>query len=331
MGIKNLLKFLLEKEDIVETKDLNFYHGKKIGIDISILLYQSVISIRNSGSDLINNQGELSSHILGIFNRTLTFLDNGIIPVYVFDGKPPLMKQKILNQRKEVRNKALNKLNDVTNQEDKIKYLKRSVWITKEHNDQCKELLDLMGIPYINAIEEADSELANLCKSNKVYGVLTEDMDILTFGSPIIIRNLISYNKIPIQIELKNILEKLDLTYDQFIDLCILFGCDYCYNLTDVKYNEIYDMYIKYKSIDKTLEELIKLGYLIPPNFEYSEAKKYFLNSSHKIVEDNSLKILKPDIENLTNLLVNKYGLIKYKIVSKVIKLAKYYDKFQDL
>ena len=330
MGIKNLLKFLLEN-NLVETKEIIYYYGKKIGIDISILIYQSVISIRNSGSDLTNNNGELSSHILGIFNKTLNFLENGIIPIYVFDGKPPIMKQKILNARKEVRCKALNKFNQVENEIDKIKYFKRSVWITKSHNDQCRELLDLMGIPYINAVEEADSELANLCKSNKVDAILTEDMDILTFGSPKIIRNLTSFNKIPLEIELDKILNSLNLTYEQFIELCILFGCDYCYNLSDVKYNEIYNTYIKYKSIDKTLNELRNLGYCIPINFDYRESKEYFMSSPHKIINDNNLKINNPNIKELNNLLVNKYGLIKYKINSKLNKLLKYYEKFKDI
>jgi flap endonuclease-1 len=329
MGIKNLLKFLLE-ENLIETKELQYYEQKKIGIDISILMYQSVISIRNSGSDLLNNNGEISSHILGIFNKTLNFLDNGIIPIFVFDGKPPQIKQKILNTRKEIRYKALNKLNEIITEKDRIKYLKRSVCITKEHNDQCRELLNLMGIPYIDAIAEADSELANLCKKKQVDAVLTEDMDILTFGSPIIIRNLTSYNKLPIQIELNKVLENLNLTYEQFIELCILFGCDYCYNIPDIKYNDIYNVYIKFKSIEKTLIELRNIGYNIP-NFDYQEAKDYFLESPHKIIENEQLKLSEPNIDKLNNLLVNKYGLIKYKIISKLNKLFKYYKNYKIL
>jgi flap endonuclease-1 len=188
-----------------------------------------------------------------------------------------------------------------------------------------------MGVPYINAIEEADSELAQLCKNNKVFAILTEDMDILTFGSPIIIRNLTSFSKQPIHIELKTILYNLDLSYEQFIELCILFGCDYCYNLTDVKYNEIYNTFIKFKSIDKTIDELKKLGYIIPNNFDYIEAKKYFINSIHKEIDDEKLKLLTPDIEKLNDLLVNKYGLINYKINYKINKLLKYYEKFKNI
>lgn len=330
MGIKNLLKFLSDYSEIIEQKEPMDYYGKKIAIDISILMYQVVIAIRNSGSDLTNEKGEITSHILGLFNKTLSFLEKGIIPVYVFDGKPPQLKQKILEFRKQIRKKALEKLSDVQTEQEKIKYLKRSVWISKEQMDQCRELLNLMGIPYIDAPEEADSQLSYLCKENMVYAVLTEDMDILTFGSPKIIRNLTSSKKTPLEIKLCKVLEKLSLTYDQFIELCILFGCDYCPNLTDVKYNIIFDTYTKFKNVEDTLIDLKSQGYNIPEIFNYKEAKEYFKNVSHNFVSNEKLKLKKPDNDKIIELLVGKYGLIKYKVINKVIKLNEYYNRFKN-
>lgn len=330
MGIKCLLKFLSDYPDLIQEKEIKNYYGKRIAIDISILMYQVVIAIRNSGSDLTNNKGQITSHILGLFNKTLAFLDKGIIPIFVFDGKPPILKQKILDARKQIRKKALEKLNEAQTESDKIKYFKRSVCITREQMDQCRELLTLMGIPFINAPEEADSELAYLCKSNMVYAVLTEDMDILTFGSPKIIRNLTSNKKIPLEIKLSDILDKLKLSHDEFIELCILFGCDYCPNIADVKVSDMYQIYLKHKSIDKTLEELKTCGYVIPEVFEYTDAKQYFMNSTHDVVSGEVLKLKKPDIDKILNLLVNRYGLIKYKVIGKLNKLNTFYQKFKD-
>lgn len=327
MGIKNLLKFLSTYPDIIKEKKIKDFYGKKIAIDISILIYQIVIAIRNSGADLVNNKGQIISHIVGLFNKTLSFLDKGIIPVYVFDGKPPKLKQKILEVRKQIRKKALEKLSDAQNDIDKIKYLKRSVLISRDQIDQCRELLTLMGIPFIDAPEEADSELSYLCKYNMVYSVLTEDMDILTFGSPRIIRNLTSSKKTPIEIELTEILNRLNITHEQFIELCILFGCDYCPILTDVKPDKIFQTYIKHKNIDKTLKELKTLGHKIPDNYEYYNAKKYFMNSIHKDVDQFELKIKKPDNEKLVKLLVDNYGLNKYKVLKKIVKLNDFYNK----
>ena len=333
MGIKNLLKFLSEYSNIIQEKDIKTYYGKRIAIDISIIMYQVVIAIRNSGSDLINSKGEICSHILGLFNKTLKFMEKGIIPIFVFDGKPPSLKRKVLDTRKNIRNKALEKLNnleDVLSESDKIKYLKRSVFISKEQTDQCRELLELMGLPYIDAPEEADSELSYLCKNNLVYAVLTEDMDILTFGSPKIIRNLTSSKTNLIEIDLQNILNTLDLTYDQFIELCIMFGCDYCPSVNDIKTSEIYKVYHKHKNIDKTLIELKLRNYHVPDKINYIEAKEYFIESHHQIIDPKQLQLKEPNNKQLLNLLTSKYGLIKYKIINKLNKLQEFYLKFKD-
>jgi len=330
MGIKNLLKFLSEKPNIVKKINLNDYYGKKIAIDISILIYQVVISIRNSGADITNKNGDVTSHILGLFNKTINFLEKGIIPVFVFDGKPPELKRKVINTRKEIKRKAIEKLQDAKTKEDKIKFLKRSVTITRNQMNQCRELLKIMGIPYVDAPEEADSELSYLCRENMVYAVLTEDMDILTFGSPRIIRNLSCNKKSYVEIDLSNTLSNLNLDYEQFIELCILFGCDYCSHINDVKTNIIYETYIKYKTIEGTIEKLKSEGYNIPNEFEYKDAKRYFINYNSSPVSENDLKLIKPDTDELLNLLVNKYGFIKFKLINKINRLVFHYNNFKD-
>jgi flap endonuclease-1 len=331
MGIKNLLYFLSHFSDTIKEIDRNTFYGKKIAVDISILIYQVVIASKNHESKLTSKTGEMVSHILGLFNKTIFFLDKGIIPIYVFDGKPPKIKEKIIQLRKNNKLKALEKLNNVLTSTDKIKYLKKSVWITKAQMNQCRELLILMGIPYIDAPEEADSQLSYLCKTNMVYAVLTEDMDILTFGSPIIIRNFISNHKNPIQITLNTILNKLNLSYNQFIELCILFGCDYCYHIKNIKPNDIYNIYIKTKSIEKTLDELKNMGYNIGDNYDYTNAIQYFINASHIHIEENQLELNKPNIDKLFNLLVNKYNLNKYIINIKLNRLNIYYNNLKSI
>ena len=92
------------------------------------------------------------------------------------------MKNDILNSRREQRNKAKKKMSAAKDKDEKIKYFKRSVVISKKQLEECQYLLKLLGIPVINAPEEADSQCAWLAKNNLVYGVSTEDMDILIFG-----------------------------------------------------------------------------------------------------------------------------------------------------
>jgi len=326
MGIKCLLKFINEIPDLIQNVDNSKYKFKRIAIDISILIYRIIISVRNSGADYTNQQGEITTHILGLFNKTIELLSNGIIPVYIFDGKPPELKNKTLENRKQIRRKALEKLENATTDEDKIKYLKRSSSISKDQWDQCRDLLDMMGIPYINAPEEADSQCAWLAKMNLVEGVLTEDMDILTFGSPKIIRNLTSHKIETSEISLPKILEKIKLTQEEFIEFCILLGCDYCPGITEMKPNVIYKYYSENKSIEKTLEAMKKDNLNVPDEINYKETKKYFLEPGVKKVTKEDLVFKKPQQEQLLDKLVNKYGLIKYLIKIKLDKLNKHYE-----
>ena len=310
MGIKNLLKLINSYPDLPNDRKIEDFSERKVAIDISILLYQVVISIRNSGSDLTNNRGEITSHILGLFNKTIKLLEKKIIPVYVFDGKPPELKKKVLDLRKTVRVKAKEKMDSAMTDEDKIKYFKRSVIINKKQLQECRNLLELMGVPYVDAPEEADSQCAWLCKNGLVDSVLTEDMDILTFGSPSIVRNLTSMKKSPVEIKLEDIKEKFGWSDDQFIEMCILFGCDYCDHIVDIHYLKIFQEFQKSKNIDKVLKSLKR-------EIKYSDGINYFKNP---IVNDSieNLNLMKPNLENLEKVLINDYGLIKYKLQKKI-------------
>ena len=329
MGIKGLLRFLKEYPDLVIKKSIEEFKGKKIAVDISIILYQVVIAIRSTGSDLVNKQGEISSHILGLFNKTFTLLKRDITPIFVFDGKPPDIKSDLLLTRKNYRSKAEELMKNAKTEEERIKYFKRCVNISSKQINEAKELLELMGIPYIEAPEEADIQCAYLCKNGLVYGVLTEDMDILTFGSNKIVRNLSSYKKDCYEIDLNKILNKLKFNMENFIDFCILLGCDYCKGLNDIKTNIIYKYFIHTKNVNKTIKLLKSDGYFVD-NIEkdYVKARNYFL-SNNKVVKNlnGKLELKKPNLIKLENLLVNKYGLVKSKIKNKINFMK---DKYTD-
>lgn len=328
MGIKKMLKFLnINYPEIIKKINDNELEGKRIAIDISILLYQVVIAIRNSGADMFNNQGEISSHILGLFNKTINLLKLNIIPIYVFDGKPSEFKSNTINNRKDFKQKAIDKLNntDIITEDDKIKYFKRSVYITKAQINECIELLEIMGIPYIIAPEEADSQCAELVKCGLADGVLTEDMDIMTFGAKKIYRNLTSYKKDTLTISMDDVLNVLDINYDQFIELCLLFGCDYCEYLNDMKPEDIYKYFSKNKNFIDTINNIKKDGHNINDSSDYLQYKNYFINAP--VTKIKSIELKQCDVPKLEKLLVSKYGLVKMRIQNKLEFLEEYYNK----
>lgn len=320
-----MLKFLNNNyPDLIKSIDCSNFNNTRIAIDISIILYQVIIAIRNSGADMTNQQGDITSHILGLFNRTIVLLKMNIIPIYVFDGPPPEFKHKVIQNRKDIKLRAFNKLEEDLSEEDKIKYFKRTVSISKKQIEECKELLSMMGIPYIEAPAEADSQCAQLVKDGLASGVLTEDMDILTFGASTIYRNLTSYKKTPFQINLIDILTKLDLSYEQFVELCILFGCDYCDKIKEICPNTIYKYYHMNKNIKDTLDVLYQDNIINKSTFDnynlvdFFKYKNYFINPPVNNNNYNNIELKKCNIKELEKILVVKYGLIKNKIQNKI-------------
>ena len=158
----------------VELKSL---HGRKVAIDASMAIYQFLIAVRSGGPNqqammLTNAEGETTSHIQGMFNRTIRFMTEGIRPVFVFDGKPPSIKSHELTKRREKREKAqaaLKVASEEGNVEDINKQDKRLVRAGTKENNDCKKLLELMGVPVVNAPCEAEAQAAALAQSGQVY------------------------------------------------------------------------------------------------------------------------------------------------------------------
>jgi len=311
MGIKGLFKFIKKyAPSAVNEITVSDLKNKTIAFDTSILIYQFVIAIRNSGDDLVNKHGDMTSHIHAIIMKTLSFLKKKINPIYVFDGKPPAIKFDTLKERVKSRQSAIESLesNIEIDKETKIKLLKQSVVITNKQMEECKEILKLIGIPVIQADQEADSQCAYLSKNNIVDAIASEDMDLLTFGTKVLLRNINSNNVI--EIKLANILNECNITYDQFIDLCIMLGCDYCPTIEGIGMHKAYKLIKDYGNLDIIVNsDSIKKKIYISDEFiqRYLVAREYFKNPP---VNDNIGEILwnVTKTDELKELLINKYS-----------------------
>lgn len=187
----------------------------------SMSIYSFLIAVRSDGQQLMSDTGETTSHLMGLFYRTLRMVDNGIKPLYVFDGAPPKLKSGELAkrfQRKHEAQAAAEEAKETGTAEDVEKFSRRTVRVTREHNEECQRLLKLMGIPYIVAPTEAEAQCAVLARGGKVYAAASEDMDTLTFDSPILLRHLTfsEQRKEPIlEIHLDTVLESLGMERKQ--------------------------------------------------------------------------------------------------------------------
>ena len=274
--------------------------GRKIAIDASMALYQFLVAVRSSSNAtgggsggfgqmmLTNDAGEVTSHIQGMFNRTIKMMTSGIKPVYVFDGKAPEMKGDELAKRSAKRAKAQSDLEiaqSSDNVEDIDKFSKRLVKVTRQHNLDCQDLLKFMGVPFVVALSEAEAQCAELAKKGKVYATATEDMDALTFRTPKLLRKLTfsqGKDKQPIiEIDTEAVLKGLDLTYDQFVDLCILCGCDYCNTIKGIGPKTALKLIRQHKSLEEIIEYLQKneKKYEIPVGWNKMKIPKIDSNS----------------------------------------------------
>ncbi|XP_042021853.1 flap endonuclease 1 [Salvia splendens] len=328
MGIKGLTKLLADNAPkSMKEQKFESYFGRKIAIDASMSIYQFLIVVGRSGTEMLTNEaGDVTSHLQGMFSRTIRLLEAGIKPVYVFDGQPPDLKKQELAKRYSKRADATEELNNAQetgNKEDIEKFSKRTVKVTKKHNEDCKKLLRLMGVPVIEAPSEAEAQCAALCKSNKVYAVASEDMDSLTFGAPKFLRHLMdpSSKKIPVmEFEVSKVLEELNLTMDQFIDFCILCGCDYCDSIRGIGGMTALKLIRQHRSIENILENINKERYQIPEEWPYQEARRLFKEPS-VLTNDDELRWSSPDEEGLISFLVNENGFNSDRVTKAIEKI----------
>ena len=290
MGIKELGSFLQKNcPDSIYNIKLNDLPTKLASIDTSLFMYKFKYS--NGENFLVK--------FVEMINRLKI---NNITPIFVFDGEPPSEKIETIESRKEKKNEYKEQLfllnqkknNSISSDEqkdinEKIKKLsKKIIYVTKDNIKQLKELLSILNIPYIHENIEADLISSKLSSSNIVDMVVSEDMDHLTNGTKYLIRDFNVNNNIAICYDLFKIRNQLSLNHLEFINLCILFGCDYLkrikglgtissFNIiTSIESNKIEDIVDKIKKTKKVD---------IPKNYihNFNKAVKIFKNEDVKL------------------------------------------------
>ncbi len=117
---------------------------------------------------------------------------------------------------------------------------------------------------------EAEAQASALCKEGLVYATGTEDMDALTFQTPILLRKMTFANQSKSTVQTMNYqkaLEGLELNPDQFVDLCILLGCDYTDSIRGVGPKTALKLMKEHKSIEQILKNLDRKKYQVPKDW----------------------------------------------------------------
>ena len=316
--------------ELVDGKEIQIEElfDKRIAIDSFNWLYQFLTIIRQKdGQPLQDSQGRITSHLSGLFYRSLRLMEANVHPVYVFDGPPPAFKKETTKQRIDVRLEAKKEWQlalERKDYEEARKYAQRSAMITEEIITDSKELLSAMGIPVIQASSEGEALCSAMARNGDVYAAATQDYDSLLFGCPRLVRNLSitgkkkrgdSYIIInPEIILLKDFLAKLEITQEQLIVLGILVGTDYnpggIKGIGPKKALEL----VKKKNRKEIMNEII---WDFPATFD--EIFDFLKNPP---VNDYKIEFNPPDKEKIKRILCDEHDFSEERIDSGLEKIS---------
>jgi len=283
--------------DVIPRKKvaLESLSNKRIAIDAYNTLYQFLAIIRGVGGEhLKDSRGRVTSHLSGLFYRNVNLLELGMKLVYVFDGAPPELKAVEIDRRRKQRDEAKRQYAVAVNAGDMVsarKYAEASTSLRQDMVVESKQLLDAMGIPWVDAPSEGEAQAAVMSMEGTVDAVGSQDHDSLLFGAPLLARNItisgrrrlpsknITIEVEPETISLQETLKALELSREQLIDFGILMGTDFnpdgFRGIGPVKGLKLLKTYHSIDKIEPLKEEVAKIDYrAIRDLFLHPPAKK---------------------------------------------------------
>lgn len=333
MGV-NISEIVPRKE--IEIKDLK---GKVIAIDALNTLYQFLTTIRQAdGTPLMDKKGNITSHLSGLFYRNINLLQEGIKPIYVFDGKPPELKREELEKRKKQKKIAQEKYEKAKAEEDTYGMRKYSAQFVKVDNkiiEESKELLEAMGIPTIQSEGEGEAQAAQIVAHNLAWASASQDYDSLLYGTPRLIRNMTLSRKrktgsgVYVEtmmelVEFENLLAKLQINKDQLICLGILVGTDFnpggVRGIGQKRALEI----VQKNKFPIEIFNFVEKSDRYELDFDWQEIFKEF--HKHNISKEEKIDFKKIDEEKITEILL-KHDFSEDRIDSGLQKLRGIEDK----
>lgn len=311
------------------------YNGQTLTVDSYNTLYQFLSNIRQpDGTPLMDHLGRVTSHLSGVFYRTTSMIQNGIRPVYVFDGKPPRLKNRTLEERKLVREKNRIELEKAVEagDEPRIRSLSsRMNYVSREIVSDTKTLLSLMGLPYIEAPSEGEAQASWMCSQGLANGVISQDYDSLLFGARILLRNFaftgkrklpgrnIYVNVSPEYVDLGENLENLHITREQLVDIGLMVGTDFNRGLERVGAKTALNLIGKHGNIFNVLKAK---GTEIE---NIDEIREIFLNPD--VVEVREIEFSKADGEGILNFLCDEHSFSRDRVSPYVKTLIDNYGR----
>jgi len=311
-------------------RSLEDFANRAIAIDAFNTLYQFLSIIRQpDGTPLMDSQGRVTSHLSGIVYRTTNLLALGIRPIFVFDGEPPKLKTRTIAVRGETKVRAQRQWEDALLKGDlataRTKAMQTSR-LTREMVEQSRRLLELLGVPWVQAPSEGEAQAARIAQKGDAWATASQDYDSFLFGSPVLVRNLALSGKrklprkaayvdvTPEQADLAATLAKLELTREQLVDLAILIGTDFNSGIKGIGPKKALALVRKHGTLETIFQE-------IGTAIENADAiRDIFLHPN--VTDEYRIEWRDPDVEGATRMLVDGHTFSEERVAPALAKVV---------
>jgi len=315
----------------VKLQDLS---GKSIAIDAYNALYQFLAIIRQpDGTPLKDSTGRITSHLSGLLYRTSNLVEMGIKPIYVFDGTPPALKEVEIKRRMKAKEEALIKYEKAL-KEGKIEEARTYAQATSRLKDymaeDSKHLLDLMGIPWVQAPSEGEAQAAHIVKRGDADYCASQDYDSLLFGAPRLVRNVtisgrrklpgrnVYIEVAPEIVELEAVLKECGITHEQLIDVGILIGTDFNPNgVKGLGPKTALKLIKEYGSIEEALPHLENAEFPVEPR----KIRDIFLHP--KVTDNYRIEWREPDDEGVVDFICRQRDFSENRVRKALEKMRR--------
>jgi flap endonuclease-1 len=308
--------------------------GRIIAIDAHNVLHQFLAIIRQrDGTPLKDANGNITSHLSGLFFRTSNLVEAGIRPIYVFDGRPHALKARTIQERRKRKEQAEKDYQialaagDLQTAKSKASQTSR---LTDDMITESKELLLALGIPTVQAPGEGEAQASHIVQQNKAYAVGSQDFDCLLFGTPLLARNLTSSERrrlpgkqafvkvVPELLRLDQGLKQNELTREQLVDIAILLGTDFNDGIKGYGPKKSLTAIKEHGNLEHLLE---KNPDLTLPQEEINNIRSIFLQPN--VTDDYTLRWTPPDIDKVLQILSEEHQFTPTRVTPALEKFQK--------
>lgn len=328
-------------ELVSETKKVISFENllnKEIAIDAFNTIYQFLAIIRQrDGTPLKDYNGNVTSHLSGLFYRTLNFLEHNIKPIYVFDGIPSELKLETIRERKKIKEEARQKMVKAQDREDYEKATQfAQLTSTLDNNmiNESKKLIEYLGIPVIQAKSEGEAQAAYLVDKGDAWGCASQDYDSLLFGAKKLIRNFAvtrtrkvrdTTTSVDIEyISLIKFLDGLNINREQLIEMGVLIGTDFYPGIKGIGQHTALDLIRKHGSLENLIKNKITIRKkIIDINLEVIHQIKEIFLKPNVNKEYSKPKWKGVDYEKVEELLIEEHNFSSQRVKNALNQLRK--------